>query len=30
MVLEKYLFFTTNNEFLERYAAIWGKNKRFS
>ena len=25
MVLEKCLFFTTNNEFLERYAAIWEK-----
>ena len=22
--------FTTNNEFLERYTAIWEKNKRFS
>ena len=30
MVLEKYLFFTDNNEFLERYTAIWEKNKRFS
>ena len=25
----KMSFFTTNNEFLERYTAIWGKNKRF-
>ena len=25
MVLEKCLFFTTNNEFLERYRAIWEK-----
>ena len=30
MVLEKCLFFTDNNEFLERYTAIWEKNKRFS
>ena len=26
----KMSFFTTNNEFLERYTAIWEKNKRFS
>ena len=25
MVIEKCLFFTTNNEFLERYTAIWEK-----
>ena len=34
MVLEKCLFFTDNNEFLERYTAIWEKisdlvNKKF-
>ena len=34
MVLEKCLFFATNNEFLERYTAIWKKisdlvNKKF-
>ena len=26
----KMSLFTTNNEFLERYTAIWEKNKRFS
>ena len=26
----KMSFFTTNNEFLERYTAIWEKNKQFS
>ena len=26
----KMSFFTDNNEFLERYTAIWKKNKRFS
>ena len=25
MVLEKCLFFTNNNEFLERYTAVWEK-----
>ena len=35
MVLEKCFFFTNNNEFLERYTAIWEKisdlvNKKFN